>query len=207
MNIQTSFKQSFHRGAIALCLCAGMTVCFTASAQESSADVVPTREDAVLVSITASIEAIDHETREATLKGPLGNSVTFTVDPQVKRLKEFSVGDAVAADYYVAVAFELREPTAAEKEEPLVILEGAGKASAEEAPAAGGVRRIRAVCTIEGLDRPTETITLKGPLGRYVAVSAADPANLPHLRIGETVVVTYTEALAVSLEKVDSDND
>ena len=54
------------------------------------------------------------------------------------------------------------------------------------------------------LDRPTETVTLKGPQGRYATVRVADPANLPNLRIGQSVVVTYTEAMAVSLEKVDA---
>ena len=112
--------------------------------------------------------------------------------------------DAVAADYYVSVAFELREPTAAEKAEPLTVVEEAGKTPAGATPGAAGVSQIKAVCTIEGLDRPTETVTLKGPLGRYVTVRTADPANLPHLRIGETVVVTYTEALAISLEKAEA---
>jgi hypothetical protein len=163
----------------------------------------PDREDAVLVSITATIEALDHDTRVATLKGPLGNLVTFTVDPRIERLKEFAVGDTVTADYFVSIAYELREPTAEELAEPLVILDAAGKASTEDPPAAGVVSQIRAVCTIEGLDRPTETVTLKGPRGRYATVRAADPANLPHLRIGQSVVVTYTEALAISLEKVE----
>ena len=38
------------------------------------------RKEAVLVTMTASVEAIDPATREVTLKGPLGNTVTFTVD-------------------------------------------------------------------------------------------------------------------------------
>jgi len=163
----------------------------------------PDREDSVLVSSTATIEAIDYDTRVATLKGPLGNLVTFTVDPRIERLKEFAVGDAVTADYFISVAYELREPTAEERAEPLVILDAAGKASTEDSPAAGVVSQIRAVCTIEGLDRLTETVTLKGPRGRYATVRAADPANLPHLRIGQSVVVTFTEALAISLEKAE----
>lgn len=164
---------------------------------------VPTREDAILVSITATIESIDHETRVATLKGPLGNMVTFVVDPRVERLKEFKVGDAVTAEYFVSVAYELREPTEAEKKEPLVVIGAAGKASTESAPAGGAVAQIRAVCTIEGLDRPSETVTLQGPRGRYATVRVAEPENLPLLRIGQSVVVTFTEALAVSLEKVE----
>ena len=177
------------------------------SAQSALADVpparaVPTREETVLVRITATVEAIDYGKREATLKGPLGNSVTFTVDERVKRLNEIKVGDTVAADYYVSVAAELRPPTTAEKANPLVILEGAGKTPPGTSPAGGGLRQIKAVCTIEGLDRPTETVTLKGPLGGYSSVRVGDPANLPHLRIGDTVLVTYTEALAIALEEV-----
>ena len=162
----------------------------------------PTREDAVAVSVTATIEALDYDTREATLKGPLGNMVTFTVDPSVERLKEFKVGDVVRADYLVSVAFELREPTPEEQKEPFVILDAAGKAPKEGAPAAAAARKIKAVCTIEGIDRPTETVTLKGPRGRYATVLVADPASLPKLRIGQSVVVTYTEAVGLSLEKV-----
>src|SRR5512136_4115 len=73
------------------------------------------RKDAVLVTVTASVEAIDPATREVTLKGPLGNSVTFTVDKRVKRLNEVKVGDLVRADYYVSIAGELRKPTPEEE--------------------------------------------------------------------------------------------
>ena len=32
-------------------------------------------------------------------------------------------------------------------------------------------------------------------------MQVADPDNLPQLRIGDNVMVTYTEALAIALEK------
>jgi hypothetical protein len=176
----------------------------TVSAADTAAPAAPalSREDTVLVTVTASVEAINHETREVTLKGPLGNSVTFTADPRVKRLSEVQVGDLIRADYYVSVAGELRPPTAEEAKNPLVVQEVGGKASADKAPAGGGVRRFKAVTTIEGLDRPTQTVTLKGPRGNYLTIRVPDPARLTKARIGETVVVTYTEALAISLEKV-----
>ena len=69
------------------------------------------RADAVLVTVTASVESINLTNREVTLKGPLGNHVTFTVDQRVKRLKEVKVGDFVRADYYISIAAELRPPT------------------------------------------------------------------------------------------------
>jgi hypothetical protein len=159
------------------------------------------RENSVLVSITASVESINATNRELTLKGPLGNTATFTVDPSVKRFDEIKVGDFVTAEYYMAVAGELRKPTADEEKHPIVVLEGAAKAPPGTAPAAGGLRRIRVVATIEGLDRPTQTATLRGPQGNYVTVRVADPSRLTQAHIGDKVVVTYTEALAISLEK------
>jgi len=161
------------------------------------------RQKTVLATVTASVEAIDLTNREVTLKGPLGNTVTFTVDQRVKRLSEVKVGDFVRADYYVSVAAELREPTAEEKKHPLEVVEAAAKAPPGTSPAAGGLRRFKVVTTIEGLDRPTQTVTVKGPRGNYLTARVADPSRLTKVRIGDNIVVTYTEALAISLEKAE----
>ena len=182
-------------------------ICIFALAAAAQEKKESTRADqltaggAVLVSITANIEAIDPDKREVTLKGPLGNTVTFTVDEQVKRLNEFKVGDNVTAEYLVALAGELRQPTDEEKASPLTVQEGAARAPDGAAPAAGGLRQIKAVTTVEGIDLPTQTVTLKGPRGNYVTVRAQNPENLKKLQIGDTIVVTYTQALALSLEK------
>ena len=166
-----------------------------------------TVEDEVLISATATVQALDVEKRELTLKGPLGDVVTLTVDPAVKRLNEIKVGDEVTAKYYVSIAAELREPTAAEKEKPLVVTEGMAKAPKGASPAAGGLRTIRVVATVEGLERPTRMVTLKGPRGNYLSVRARDVKRLEKLHLGDTIVVTFTEALAVSVEKARKQND
>jgi len=152
-------------------------------------------------SVTATVQAIDYNTREVTLKGSLGNVVTFTVDKRVARLNEIKVGDEVTADYYVSIAGEARPATEAEKATPIQVLQETAKAPAGTEPAAGALRVIRVVCTVEGLDRPTKTLTVAGPRGTLVMVQVADVANLAKLRLGETLIVTYTEALAVSLVK------
>jgi hypothetical protein len=182
-------------------LLAGNASVLAAEQQPGTPGAPPSREEMVLVTVSASIEAINYTNREVVLKGPLGNEVTFTVDKAVKRFGEFKVGDFVRADYYVSVAAELREPTAEEKEHPLVGLGAVGKAPPGTSPAAGGLQEYKVVTTIEGLDRPTQTVTLKGPRGKYLTVRVLDPSRLTQARIGDTVVVTYTEALAISLEK------
>ena len=162
-----------------------------------------TREEHMLLSVTGTIQDIDYAKREVTLKGPMGKTETFSVDEKVKRLNEAKVGDAVTIDYYIGFAAELRKPTAEEEKSPLTILEAGGKAGTHSAPAAAGMRSLKAVCTIEGLDRPTQTVTVKGPAGRYWTAKVADPSRLEQARIGETVVITLTEAAAVSLKKAE----
>ncbi len=184
-------------------LTAGLCNGFSTEEQPAATKPHLTREESVLVSVTASVEAINQTNREVTLQGALGNSVTFTVDQRVKRFNEIKVGDLIRADYYISVAAEVRPPTAEEEKTPLIMLDAAGKAPPGTSPAAGGLRRFKVVTTIEGLDRPTETITVKGPRGKYLTVRVADPTRLTQVRIGETIVVTYTEALAVSLEKAE----
>ena len=178
-------------------------VAFSAEEQPTTANARMARKDTVLVSITASVEAIDQASREVTLKGPLGNSVTFTVDQRVKRLNEVMVGDNIRAEYYVSFAAEVRKPTAEEEKTPLVVLGATAKAPPGTSPKAGGLRRFKVVTTVEGLDRPTETITVKGPRGNFLTARVADPSRLTQVRIGETIIITYTEALAISLEKAE----
>jgi hypothetical protein len=172
-----------------------------AEEQSNSSEPRAGREAMVAVEVTAKVTAIDLATREVSLKGPLGNTVTFTVDQRVKRLDEVKVGDLVHADYYISFAAELRKPTPDEESHPIVQLEGAAKAPPGTSPAAGGLRRFKVVTTVEGLDRPTQTITVKGPRGNYLTARVADPSRLSQVRIGENIVLTYTEALAISLEK------
>jgi len=181
----------------------GLALTLPTFAQESKPSTPPTlsAEKTILVTITAKVEAIDQEKREVTLKGPLGNVVTFVVDERVKRLNEVKAGDHVTADYYVSLAGELREPTEEEKKNPLTVIAGAARAPKGTSPAGGGLRAFKVVATVVGLDLPTQSVTLQGPLGNYASIRAEKVENLKKLRLGDTVVVTYTEALAISLEK------
>jgi Cu/Ag efflux protein CusF len=155
-----------------------------------------------LVTVTAIVKAIDMNKRDLTIEWPGGEVTTFTVDKQVKRLNELKKGDKIKVDYYVSLASEIREPTAEEKENPLIVLEGAAKAPPDTAPATGGLRQIKAVVTIEDIDRSAQTVTIKGPRGNLLTVPVAFPERWEKVKKGDTVIVTYTEALAVSVEKV-----
>ena len=171
--------------------------------QRASAAEPLSAEESVLVTVTAKVQAIDQTKREVTLKGPLGNVITFTVDKRVKRLDEVKVGDEVTADYFISLAGELRTPTEEEKTHPVQILAETARAPKGTEPAGGALHIIKVVTVVEGLDLPTQSVTLKGqgPMGYTATIRAKSVENLKKLRLGDTIVVTYTEALAISLEK------
>ena len=196
-----SIMQTTLRSFLSFSVVLGASLAFNISAQETKSDGPKplSAERSLLVTVTAKVEAVDQAKREVTLKGPLGNVVTFAVDERVKRLNEVKVGDEVTADYYVSLAAELRAPTEEEKKTPLTILEGAARAPKGTSPAAGGLRAFKVVATVIGLDLPTQSVTLEGPRGNSGSIRAERIENLKKLRLGDTVVVTYTEALAISL--------
>jgi hypothetical protein len=191
-----------HRTLLLSALGLGLALSLPARAEDAAKahKPVPPVGGEALISVTVSIEAINLETRELTLKGPLGNVDTVVVSPEVKRLNEFKVGDHIQIDYYAGIAAEVRPATEEEKAMPMAVLEDKGR-RVEGAPAAGGYRVMKAVVTVEGLDRTTSSATLKGPRGNIASVKIQDPAVLASLHIGDSVVIVYAEALAVQIVK------
>jgi hypothetical protein len=123
----------------------------------------------------------------------------------VERLNEFKVGDLVSADYWTYMKAEFRDPTPEEIKEPLVVLAGAGKAPEGMDPSAVVGAVVKAVITIEMINRPAMEVTIKGPRGKYLTMPVADKALIEQLKVGEVGVLTYAEALALSLEKIEKE--
>ena len=64
------------------------------------------------IETTATIEDIDRENREVTLKGPDGNTVQVTVDPSVGNLQRIKKGDQIKATITQALAISVDNPDA-----------------------------------------------------------------------------------------------
>jgi hypothetical protein len=159
-----------------------------------------TRSNSMLLNFTGTITDIDYPNREFTLKGPEGRTETFEVDEAVQRFNEAKVGDKVSVDYYVGYNAEVRKPTTEEAQNPLVVVESAGRGGPDAPPTGHVARRIRAVVTIESMDRTAQTVTVKGPRGQSFVAGVADPSNFDKVHVGDTIVMTFNEAAAISLK-------
>lgn len=169
------------------------------SASEGKSTYIPGRE--VVKTVAATIQAINVETREVTLKGQQGNVFTLTADPEIKRLNEFRVGDEIVLDYSISMAADIRQPTPEELAKPYNVIEDTTKAGPDKKPGVEGYKIVEAVVTVEGLDRQTQTVTIKGPKGNYLAVKVKDPSTLDKLRLGDVALVVYSEAFALRIER------
>jgi hypothetical protein len=172
-----------------------------AFAQENKERRAP-REKSEQVTMQGTVSAINKETREITLMSKEGGLVTLTAGEEIERFDEIAVDDVMQFDYYTYIKAEFREPTAEELAEPLQMMAEGGKAPEGLDPAAVIGAIAKAVVTIEVLNRPNMVATVKGPNGNYVSIPMEDEDLITELRIGEVLILTYAEAMAVSLEKI-----
>ena len=173
---------------------------FAVNAQEEN--IWEPREKMEQVTVMGTVTAINPETREITLMSKDGGLMTVTAGEEVERFDEIAVDDISEFDYYTSIKAEFREPTEEEKAEPVQMLMEAGKATKEMAPAGAVGAVVKAVVTIEALNRPLMLATVSGPNGNYVSIPMEDAEFMTKLHIGQVVILTYAEAMAVSLEKV-----
>lgn len=155
---------------------------------------------AVIVSaaeITATVVAIDKTTRTVTLKGPQGKSVDIVAGEQVRNFDQIKVGDQVVAQYQQALSLELKKTRTTGAPTETV---AAARAKPGERPAGAVGREITALADVVNVDPKNSIISLKGPRGNVFDLKVQNQDHFKVVKKGDQVEVTYTEALALSVE-------
>ena len=148
--------------------------------------------------ITAVVEAIDHETREVKLRGSEGNAVVITASEEARNLAQVKVGDIVSAEVIQSMRIEVfandgMEPGRGE-------IAALGRTAESEMPGAVAIDTQIITATVEEINIEANTFKLKGPDGTVNEFVARNPENLKKASVGDLVVITYTEAMAISVE-------
>jgi hypothetical protein len=152
-----------------------------------------------VVSVAATVVAVDQKKRVVKLRDSEGKDFDITVGPEVKNLAQVKKGDSVVATYYESMAITVRKP--GEVEPGAAIGDVVGRADPGEKPAGAAATQTTIVATVVGLNKGKGTVTVKGPGGKVVTVPARDPKRLEHVKVGDLLEVVYTEAVAISVEK------
>ena len=77
-----------------------------------------------------------------------------------------------------------------------------GAVVATKPGAAVAAQKVKVNATISAIDPATRAVTLKGPRGNEIAVTAGpDVKNFDQMKVGDNVAVEYIEALTLELKK------
>ena len=169
-------------------------------AQESENEL-ETKERSELVEIEGTITKINKETREVTIMGSNGELDTITAGEEVERFDEIEVGDIITLEYLKFLRAEFRKPTPEEIEEPLVLIADAEKAGMDAQPGAAMGAVVKAVVSIQVINLPFMFVIIEGPNGNLTTIDVQDEELIKKLHVGQVVILTYGEAVAVSLSK------
>ncbi|HEY3278534.1 MAG TPA: hypothetical protein VGJ94_18095 [Syntrophorhabdaceae bacterium] len=153
---------------------------------------------AEVMSVTASVEAIDQAKRTLTLKLPDGTKKTVKVGKEVINFDRIKAGDQLKTTYYESVAVFVRK-----SDEPPVETEvGTVRVAPKGAKPGIMVADISEITAkVEAIDYKNRMVTLKGPEGQSGTFTVDRRVKrFMAIKPGDELVVRITDALAVAVE-------
>ncbi|HMK72173.1 MAG TPA: hypothetical protein VK454_02475 [Myxococcaceae bacterium] len=149
--------------------------------------------------VTAKVTAIDQANRTVTLQVPGGKPQTFSVGPEVKRLNEVAVGDSVVIEYQEGLMLEYQPAGTADVAPTAVVAKE--RAGQDQAPGGAAGAGVQATVTVTAIDTKNRIVVFQGPAGNIYQVKAGPKIHLEKLKVGDKLLATYVQAVAISLEK------
>ena len=148
------------------------------------------------VSVSGTVETIDHNRRVVNIKTPDGTFQTIDVPASAKRFDELKVGDKVSITYNNTVSARLKPPG----EAPVNTATGTSTGGQGERP--GGTAEVERTmtATISDIDKGAQSITFTGPNGWKYSRRVADPTVLDQIKVGDQVDITWDTNVTVAVQ-------
>lgn len=176
---------------------------------DSRANPVEVEADAGVITMTATVEAIDVTNRVVTLVGPNNNWVEVIVGPD--KIKVIKVKEKFTVSYQDEVAVALRTVNKGQQGDSFAADETADMGL--DAPTVveqdwvtvspqGGtdLATVEVTDTIAALNRNQGTITFAGTGGKTRTFLVGPNVNLKGVEVGDEVVLEVTRAVAVDVK-------
>ena len=147
-----------------------------------------------VLTLHGELVAVEPANRRVTIKDSKGDISSLQVRSE-KALQSLRVGDRVVVRYFEGAQIGKKR---AAKAIPVASLnDGIIEA------AAGGLSKKKRplVASVEAVDAMEQEVTLKGPDGSIETIMVVNPQDLRRIRVGDQVVITRAQALALSIEK------
>ncbi|MCU0808418.1 MAG: hypothetical protein MUC53_10945 [Candidatus Contendobacter sp.] len=167
----------------------------TAASQPAPTPDLSTRET---ITATATVQAIDLQTREVTLKDQKGQVFTVKVSDEVRNLPQVRVGDRVVVTYQQELAVYLtgRAGTGISTRTDTL---SAGRAQPGQLPA-GVVRdTARITANIISVNKQKRQVLVRGAT-RTVLVKVPSDFDINRFKVGEEVEAEFVQELAITVK-------
>lgn len=151
------------------------------------------------VTATATVRAVNMKTRHVTLEGADGKRFTVVAGPEVRNLAQVKKGDVLKITYRESIAYQVNKPG---KTMPGASTStDVSRAPLGAKPAGSVTNTVTVRATIAAIDKAKSEVSLRNADGKVTAVKVKDPTKLDQVAVGDVVDITYTEALALAVEK------
>ena len=153
--------------------------------------------------VSAVVEAIDHDTRVVTVRKPDGESITFTASDEARNLDQVKVGDALIATYKETVSIVVMANERIEADEATA--SAMARSDEGEMPGFAAMEASVTTATVEEINLELNTFKLKWPNGAVNEYAARNPENLKRAAVGDLVVISVTESVALTVESIPAE--
>jgi hypothetical protein len=172
----------------------------TVSGAKEGAKPAALRRTGGVKMMTATVEAVDHSARTVTLRDEEGQSHSVKVPEDVRAFDQVKKGDMVKVGYQESVAFNVHKKGEAKPE-----YRSSERMERTQGGQPGRVMEREEVVSAEvvSVDPDKNILKVKGPQGKTRTINVADPEareRLKDIKKGDVIEMTYTEAMAVTLE-------
>lgn len=159
-------------------------------------------KEEIVVQVVANVVAVETKTRTLSLKLPNGKVNKVKVPTEARNFPQIKAGDDVVVQYTNSISFEQRKPTAEEIKNSGSFVDVVGRSPKGDMPGAAVAIGGETVVTVKAIDTTKGEITLKDTLGEVVVVAAKYPQNLNYVKVGQPIVISYSESVIASVERV-----
>jgi translation elongation factor P/translation initiation factor 5A len=176
------------------------TSCSSTPVGTEQVTAVETPEGAIIVDtykVTATITAIDAETRKVSFTTQGGRKSTYKCGPEVVNFAQLRVGDVVKATLTEEVAVWIGSGEAPSG----MAAAGVALAPVGAKPGVVVVGTERVTAKVTAVNVKTHKVTFQLPDGSSKTVKAGSKVNLAAVHVGEDVTVQMGQGLAITVEK------
>ena len=197
----------FHRRcSLASAMAVAMAVALLASCTAGpSGDAEPAPTSAQVsqeLAAEAIVKAVDQQDRVITLQREDGSTFSMIAGPEVRNLPQIAAGDKVKVRYKESLLASLKKPGEAVK--PAGVTGALTRAEPGATPGAAARQQITVTVRINEVDTDMNRVIFTLPSGAMRIVNVRRPEMQEYIRglkPGDQVEITYTEAVALSVEK------